>query len=66
MRSSKPAPLLIHDWMVFAHPLFLAQLEAIVQQVEGLKKRDAVGYAKKNANKRLAAIAKNSSTVNSR
>ncbi len=58
MSSSKPAPLLIHGWTVFAHPLFLAQLEVIVQQVEGLKGKDPVGYAKKNASKRLAAIAK--------
>ena len=58
MRSSKPAPLLIHGWTVFAHPLFLAQLEAIVQQVEGLKEREPVGYVRKNGTKRLAAIAK--------
>jgi len=58
MRSSKPAPLLIHGWTVFAHPLFLAQLEVIVQQVEVLKEKDPVGYARKNGTKRLAAIAK--------
>jgi len=58
MRPSEPASLLIHDWAVFAHPLFLAQLEALVHQVEDLKERDPVGYAKKNANKRLAAIAR--------
>jgi toxin YhaV len=58
MRSNKPAPLLIPDWTVFAHPLFLAQCEAIVQQVEGLKERDPVGYVRKNGTKRLAAIAK--------
>ena len=51
MRSSKSAPLLIHGWTVFAHPLFLAQLEAIVQQVEGLKERDPVGYVRKNGTK---------------
>ena len=56
MRSSKPVPLLIHGWTVFAHPLFLEQLEANVQQVEVLK--DPVGYVKKNGTKRLAAIAK--------
>ncbi len=58
MRSSKPAPLLIHGWTVFAHPLFLSQLEVIVQQVEALKERDPVEYEKKNGAKRLAAIAK--------
>ena len=58
MSGSQPAPLLIHGWTVFAHPLFLAQLAAFVQQVELLKQKDPVGYAKKNANKRLAAITK--------
>ncbi len=56
--SSKPAPLLIHGWTVFAHPLFLAQLEALAQEVEVLKQKDPVGYVKKNASKRLAATTK--------
>lgn len=43
-------------WTVFAHPLFIAQIEALAQQVEHFKKRDTVGYVKKNASKRLAAI----------
>ena len=58
MRKGKTAPLLIHGWTVFAHPLFLAQLEALAQQVETLKQKDPVGYLKKNATKRLAAITK--------
>jgi toxin YhaV len=58
MSSGKPAPLVIHDWTVFAHPLFLAQLEALAQQVEVFKRKDLVGYVKKNATKRLAAITK--------
>lgn len=58
MSGSQPAPLLINRWTVFAHPLFLAQLEATVQQVEVLKEKDPVGYVKKNANKRLAAVVK--------
>lgn len=48
----------IHGWAVFAHPLFLAQLEILVRQVEALKQKDPTGYAKKNAAKRLAAITK--------
>ena len=56
--SSQPAPLLVHGWTVFAHPLFLVQLEALAQQVEVFKQKDPVGYVKKNANKRLAAITK--------
>ena len=58
MSSSKRTPLLIHGWTVFAHPLFLAQIEALAQQVEAFKQKDPVGYVKKNATKRLAAIAK--------
>ncbi len=58
MSGSQPVPLVVNDWMVFAHPLFLVQLEAITRQVEGLKQKDPVGFTKKNASKRLAAIAK--------
>jgi toxin YhaV len=58
MRQRKSAPLLIHGWTVFAHPLFLAQLEALAAQVEPLKAKDPVGYVSKNATKRLAAITK--------
>jgi toxin YhaV len=58
MNSGEPAPLLIHGWTVFAHPLFLAQLEGLVQQVKRLRKKDPGGYVKKNASKRLAAVAK--------
>ena len=58
MSVSKPAPLVIHGWTVFAHPLFLAQIEALALQVETFKQKDPVGYVKKNASKRLAAITK--------
>ena len=42
MSGSQPAPLVVNGWTVFAHPLFLAQLEAITRQVEGLKQKDPV------------------------
>jgi toxin YhaV len=48
----------IHGWTVFAHPLFMAQVEALAHEVEALKQKDPAGYVKKNATKRLAAIAK--------
>ncbi|WP_374581582.1 type II toxin-antitoxin system YhaV family toxin [Pseudoduganella sp.] len=48
----------VHGWTVFAHPLFLSQLEILVTQVETLKRKDPIGYVKKNAAKRLAAITK--------
>lgn len=58
MSTGEPAPLVIHGWTVFAHPLFLAQVEALAQQVEASRRKDPDGYLKKNASKRLAAIAK--------
>ena len=58
MKATKPAPLAIHGWTVFAHPLFMTQVEARVEQVETLKRKDPTGYATKNATKRLAAIAR--------
>lgn len=58
MSADEAAPLDIHGWSVFTHPLFLVQLEALTRQVEALKHKDPVGYVKKNASKRLAAITK--------
>ena len=58
MSAGKPEPLVIHGWAVFAHPLFLSQIGALVRQVETLKQKDPAGYVKKNASKRLAAISK--------
>ena len=56
MKPAQPPPLVIHGWTVFAHPLFLTQLERLERQVEALKQKDPSGYKKKNASKRLAAI----------
>ena len=58
MSAGKPAPLVVHGWTVFAHALFLEQLETLARQVDAFKQKDPVGYVKKNANKRLAAITK--------
>ncbi len=58
MNGSQTAPLVANGWTVFAHPLFLDQLEIITRQVEGFKHKDPVGFVKKNASKRLAAIAR--------
>lgn len=57
--SGWPAePWVVNGWSVFAHPLFLAQLQILTLQVEALKAKDPQGYVKKNAAKRLAAIQK--------
>jgi toxin YhaV len=52
-----PAPLVVNGWTLFAHPLFLDQVEGLVARVEALRAKDPLGYTKKNATKRLAAIA---------
>lgn len=49
-------PLLINGWAIFAHPLFLDQLETLTTQVEAMRAKNPIGYRKKNAGKRLAAI----------
>jgi len=56
MKVRKPTALVIHSWTVFAHPLFIGQLETLARQVDLLKQKDPVGHVKKNASKRLAAI----------
>lgn len=58
MSRAKPTPLVVHGWTIFAHPLFLNQIEVLTQQVAALKQKDSIGYVKKNATKRLAAIVK--------
>lgn len=56
MTKGVSAALVINGWTIYAHPLFLQQVEALTEQVESLKKKDPKGYEKKNATKRLAAI----------
>lgn len=58
MTGAQLEPLAINGWTIYAHPLFLDQLEALIRQVESLRQKDPAGYSKKNATKRLAAIAR--------
>ncbi len=51
-------PLVVHGWTLFAHPIFLDQLDALTAQVEALRRKDPTGDVKKNAAKRLAAMAR--------
>lgn len=55
---SQDTPLVVDGWTAFAPPLFLDQLESLIRQVEVSKQKDPLGYRKKNATKRLAAIGK--------
>jgi toxin YhaV len=58
-RDAPPeAPLVINGWSIYAHPLFLDQLEGLIEEVEARKARDPANYRKKNCTKRLAAIAR--------
>ena len=50
--------LVVNGWAVYAHPCFLDQLESLVKEVDGLKQRLPLEFVRKNATKRLAAIAK--------
>ena len=56
--SDSASALNINGWTIYAHGLFLDQLAALQLEVENLKQKDPTGYTKKNASKRLAAIAK--------
>ena len=48
----------IHGWTIYAHPLFLDQLEAMIATVEKARKKDPAGYKKKRATKLLATVLK--------
>lgn len=48
----------INGWTVYAHPLFLDQLEAMINEGERIRKKDPKAYKKKRAAKLLAAVLK--------
>ncbi|KMT64174.1 type II toxin-antitoxin system YhaV family toxin [Catenovulum maritimum] len=50
--------MIVHGWTLYAHPLFIEQVETLEQKVKALKAKDPSGYLKKNNTKRLAAINK--------
>ena len=60
MSQARPnaGPLVIDGWSIYAHPLFLIQVEELIVEVEDRKARDPSGYVSKNCTKRLAAIHK--------
>lgn len=51
LSSEKPQP-----YRLYAHPLFMKQLEELKKEVERLQAKDPDNYHKKSATKRLAAI----------
>jgi toxin YhaV len=58
MSPDASAPLVVNGWTLFAHPLFLDQLDTLVRKVESLRRKDPAKYSQNNATKRLAAIQK--------
>lgn len=58
MDKRDEVPLQINGWRIYAHPLFLNQLNTLINEVETLHHKDPQGYRSKNASKRLAAIAR--------
>jgi toxin YhaV len=58
MKKETSDPCVVNGWTLFAHPLFLQQLEALIKQVEAHRKKDPTGFGKKNVAKSLKAIEK--------
>lgn len=57
-KTAATPPLVVNGWSIYAHPLFLDQLEGLIAEVETRKVRDPKSWRKKNSAKRLAAIVK--------
>lgn len=55
---SDNAAIVVNGWTLYTHPLFVEQYELLEKKVVALKAKGPVGYIKKNATKRLAAIHK--------
>lgn len=51
-------PLIINGWRIYAHSLFLDQLEKLIEKVEKLKQKYPQAYQRKKPTKLLAAINK--------
>ena len=58
MTRPAEAPVVVNGGSIFVHPLFLEQVERLLEEVEALRARDPDGCVGTNATKRLAAIAK--------
>lgn len=56
--APREAPFVVNGWSIYAHPVFLEQLEGLIEEVEARKAREPKIWHKKNCAKRLAAIFK--------
>ncbi|CEG10431.1 Toxin YhaV [Afipia felis] len=48
----------VNGWAIYAHPMFLDQLETLIAAAEKARKKNPQGYRKKRAAKLLAAVLK--------
>ena len=48
----------VNGWRIYGHPLFLAQVEELIFEVERCKASDPTNYKSKDCSKHLAAITK--------
>jgi len=48
--------IVVNDWRIFAHPLFVDQLEMLIGAVERARAKDARGWRKSANAKLLAAL----------
>jgi len=58
MTAESSVLVTVNGWTIYLHPLFRAQLDSLQKQVASLKRKDPDGYQRRNATKRLAAIAR--------
>ncbi len=58
MTNDAGTPVVANGWALYAHPLFLDQLNSLIAEVEVRRRRDPDTWQKKNVTKRLAAIMK--------
>jgi toxin YhaV len=57
-KAQRPELITVNGWALYAHPLFLGQLEKLTDAVERAREKDADAYASSANAKLLAAIAK--------
>jgi len=50
--------IVVNGWTLYAHPLFIEQIERLEKKVKAHQAKDPKGYLKKNDTKRLLAIKK--------
>lgn len=58
MTPPTPRPQVVNGWALYFHPVFSGQVDDLETEVARLQARDPSGYLRKDAAKRLAAIAR--------